>query len=147
MEKKLVQASVVGRQPLFSQSSLSFSSNRFPFAFVALVTFASVRNATMSEASKTASLAAAAAAASPGLNWADDVDDELKPSSSTAKDAAAAGAGGDDDDAPPGFEHISPGGGGGGATDAADALVAKIGGVAVRFFEKERLERFSAKER
>lgn len=84
-----------------------------------------------------ASLAAAAAAASPGLNWADDVDDELKPSRTSAKNAAASGgAGGDDDDAPPGFEHVSPGVGT--AADPAEALVAKIGGVAVSSVERRR---------
>lgn len=97
----------------------------------------------MSETSTSASLAAATAAASPGIvNWADDVDDELKPSA--AKNAAAGAGGGDDDDAPPGFEHVSPAAAGGAAADPADALVAKIGGVAVSleeeagFFKRER---------
>ena len=95
----------------------------------------------MSETSTSASLAAATAAASPGLNWADDVDDELKPSSSTA----AKGAGGDDDDdAPPGFEHVSPAGG---AADPAEALVAKIGGVAVGLVQRRRKRDFSKKKR
>ena len=88
----------------------------------------------MSETSTSASLAAATAAASPGIvNWADDVDDELKPAASTA---AAKNGGDDDDDAPPGFEHVSPAAGGGAAADPADALVAKIGGVAVSLEEE-----------
>ena len=78
----------------------------------------------MSEAPQpsVSSIAAAAAAASPGINWADDVDDELKPTASAAKNA------GDDDDAPPGFEHVSPAAA---SSDPTEALVAKIGGVAV----------------
>ena len=76
--------------------------------------------------------AAAAAAASPGLNWADDVDDELVKPAAAAKNAGN----GDDDDAPPGFEHVSPGAAA--VADPTDALVAKIGGVAVRREKREK---------